>query len=185
MAMLHVQTTRARALDAEINLVPMIDLLLGMISFLLLTAVWATQARVPVPANLPGDQPRPLSTALALHVTAQSDAFLLRWRRGAVVEYESHVVKNPSFLNAGKANEQLRYDELAAHIRREWQEHGQHRQAADPAMDQAFVHCDNQTSFKEVVAIVDALYQPQRAFKQGDAEKTYPAMTVTLSAGLD
>ena len=47
-----------RALDSEINMIPMIDLLMVTISFLLITAVWTNMARINADAQVPGP-PRP------------------------------------------------------------------------------------------------------------------------------
>ena len=37
---------KRKALDSEINMIPMIDLLMVTISFLLITAVWTNMARI-------------------------------------------------------------------------------------------------------------------------------------------
>lgn len=47
-----------RSLDTEINMVPMIDLLMCLICFLLITAVWSTMARINADAQVPGP-PKP------------------------------------------------------------------------------------------------------------------------------
>ena len=47
-----------RSLDSEINMIPMIDLLMVTISFLLITAVWSHMARLNADAQVPGP-PRP------------------------------------------------------------------------------------------------------------------------------
>jgi biopolymer transport protein ExbD len=43
-----------RSLDTEINMIPMIDLLMVTISFLLITAVWVQSSRIDANANVPG-----------------------------------------------------------------------------------------------------------------------------------
>ena len=43
-----------KALDSEINMIPMIDLLMVTISFLLITAVWVNSSRLESSANVPG-----------------------------------------------------------------------------------------------------------------------------------
>jgi len=43
-----------RSLDSEINMIPMIDLLMVTISFLLITAVWSHMARLNADAQVPG-----------------------------------------------------------------------------------------------------------------------------------
>jgi len=48
---------KRRSLDSEINMIPMIDLLMVTISFLLITAVWTHMARVDMDAQVPGHPP--------------------------------------------------------------------------------------------------------------------------------
>jgi len=43
-----------RAVDSEINMIPMIDLLVCAISFLLITAVWSHMSRINADAQVPG-----------------------------------------------------------------------------------------------------------------------------------
>ena len=49
---------KRKATDSEINMIPMIDLLMVTISFLLITAVWTHLARIDADAQVPGP-PRP------------------------------------------------------------------------------------------------------------------------------
>jgi len=49
---------KRKSLDSEINMIPMIDLLMVTISFLLITAVWTHMARINADAQVPGP-PRP------------------------------------------------------------------------------------------------------------------------------
>jgi biopolymer transport protein ExbD len=63
--------TGKRAYDAEINLVPFIDLLSCCICFLLISAVWTQMAKIDVKPkpNLPGeDQPPEQHVNLTVHV---------------------------------------------------------------------------------------------------------------------
>jgi len=46
-------------------------------------------------------------------------------------------------------------------------------------VDQAVLHTDNKTLFKEIVAVIDAIYTPKRDF--GGASKQIPAFNVTFS----
>ena len=48
---------RRRALDSQINMIPMIDLLMVTVSFLLITAVWSTMGRMEASANVPHELP--------------------------------------------------------------------------------------------------------------------------------
>jgi len=49
---------KRKSVDSEINMIPMIDLLMVTISFLLITAVWTHMARINADAQVPGP-PRP------------------------------------------------------------------------------------------------------------------------------
>ena len=49
---------KRRSLDSEINMIPMIDLLMVTIAFLLITAVWSHMSRINADAQVPGP-PRP------------------------------------------------------------------------------------------------------------------------------
>jgi hypothetical protein len=49
-------------------------------------------------------------------------------------------------------------------------------------MDQAVLHTDNSTQFKDVVAVIDAIYTPQRDWKEPSGEiKKRSALNVTFS----
>ena len=54
-----------RSLDSEINMIPMIDLLMVTISFLLITAVWTHMARINADAQVPGP-PREVEPCAAI-----------------------------------------------------------------------------------------------------------------------
>ena len=93
MAGVNVQSgapSGRRPVDGEINMIPMIDLLVSCISFLLITAVWSQMARVHTNAEQPGAPNTDPTTTRApepvLHVDAKSDgAFALSWRQGKTV----------------------------------------------------------------------------------------------------
>ena len=168
-----------RSLDSEINMVPMIDLLMCLICFLLITAVWSTHARLNADAQVPGqsdgcechDPPPP-----ALHVSVGAENFRLTWRRGSAVESQLDVPR----AVADDATGSPRFAALAAQVVREWQARGSHHDASDRKLDQAVIHCDNLTPYKEVVAVIDAVYQAKREFP-GSNGKRYPAMNVELA----
>jgi Biopolymer transport protein ExbD/TolR len=91
MAGLDLEVSRGRArksVDSDINMIPMIDLLMVTISFLLITAVWSHMARVDADAQVPGslspvDNPPPIAE-VQLHVMmASADRFVLAWKQGA------------------------------------------------------------------------------------------------------
>src|ERR1700678_337940 len=80
-----------RSLDSEINMIPMIDLLMVTISFLLITAVWSHMARLNADAQVPGP-PRPqeeikdVPPEKQLHIEMKSpEKFVLTWKQAATV----------------------------------------------------------------------------------------------------
>ena len=80
-----------RTLDSEINMIPMIDLLMVTIAFLLITAVWSTMARLDASANVPGPPTAEPCDGVCekpkeLHVDMHaSDKFVLTWKQDGVV----------------------------------------------------------------------------------------------------
>src|SRR5258708_29220919 len=80
---------KRKSLDSEINMIPMIDLLMVTISFLLITAVWTHMSRINADAQVPGP-PRPdveqekIEPEKQLHVMMQGDEkFVLVWKQGS------------------------------------------------------------------------------------------------------
>ena len=80
-----------RSLDSEINMIPMIDLLMVTIAFLLITAVWSHMARMNADAQVPGP-PRPtediqnIPPEKQLHIEMRStEKFVLIWKQSGTV----------------------------------------------------------------------------------------------------
>jgi hypothetical protein len=168
--------------NAEINMVPFIDLLMCTIAFLLITAVWVTNSRMNADAQVPGPPnpekeltPQTPEKVLNLHV-GESD-FALVWKQGATVVSEVRVPKPPPGDQAV-----LRYGDLQKKIEQEWTQNGSHRDPSDKKLDQAIMHTDNRTPFKEVIAVLDALYGTKRKIKLPDGgEKDLPVFNMTFS----
>src|SRR5579863_8650381 len=85
---------KRKSLDSEINMIPMIDLLMVTVSFLLITAVWSHMTRIDADAAVPG----PTATGpidppqKKLHVEMRGDRrFMLTWREGAAVVAASEI----------------------------------------------------------------------------------------------
>jgi biopolymer transport protein ExbD len=172
-----------RSLDSEINMIPMIDLLMCLICFLLITAVWSTMARINANAQVPSDKTDPLppkEPPKMLHVSISEEKFVLAWKQsGTVLTTPLDVDKKP--LTVGKGdNASVKYPDLATKITEEWKKNGQHREATEKEYDQAVLHCDNGTKYKEIVAVIDAINAPQRAFP-GSKGKPLPAINVTFA----
>jgi biopolymer transport protein ExbD len=152
---------RGRTTNHELPLVPYIDFLLALVIFLLATAGFANFARLPGNANvrgLLGDEFAP--PPKRLHVEVREHIFHVTWRAGATVLVSNDVPVQATI----EGRDVRRYPELARFLERDWQSNGVHREASDPATDQAVLHVRNSAAFEDVVAVLDALRAPQRAF---------------------
>src|SRR3979411_3092835 len=133
-----------RSTDSEINMIPMIDLLMVTISFLLITAVWTHMSRINADAQVPGP-PRPdveqekVEPEKQLHIEMRStDKFVLIWKQGGTTVNSIDVQRPPdskAITKEGKAD-LVRYPELAEKIGTEWKTNGQHQNATDKKLDQ-------------------------------------------------
>jgi biopolymer transport protein ExbD len=177
---------KRRSTNTEINMIPFIDLLMCTIAFLLITAVWVTNSRINADAQVPGPPdpnqeltPQTPEKVLNLHI-GESD-FGLVWKQGATVVSEVRVPKVPVELKeSGRTI--VRYPELAKKIEDEWKQQGGHRDPSDRKVDQAILHTDNRLPFKEIIAVLDALYHPKRDMKMPDgATKQVPVFNMTFS----
>jgi biopolymer transport protein ExbD len=173
-----------RSVDSEINMIPMIDLLMCCISFLLITAVWSHMSRINADAQVPGPpnpekelNPQPPDKMLHVEMRAD-DKFTLIWKQGSTVVNSIDVPRHKVEISEGSSTT-IRYPDLSTKINEEWKTNGSHRDSSDKKMDQAVLHTDNKTIFKEVIAVIDAIYTPKREF--GGASKQIPAFNVTFS----
>lgn len=175
-----------RSLDSEINMIPMIDLLMVTISFLLITAVWSHMARINADAQVPGP-PRPEEEQTKkdpekqLHIDMKTpDKFVLQWKAGANMDHQLDIPRKDVIVNQGGARV-VRYPELAAKIAEEWKTYGSHRDATDKARDTAILHTDNETQYTYIVGVIDAIYTPSRPVNVGTKSENVPAFNVTFS----
>jgi biopolymer transport protein ExbD len=174
---------KKRATNSDINMIPFIDLLMVTIAFLLITAVWVTNSRINADAQVPGPPdpnkeltPQTPEKVLNLHILESE--FNLVWKQGATVISEVKVPKPPTESDA----KSIRYTELAKKIEAEWTQHGGHRDPSDKKVDQAIMHTDNRLPFKEIIAVLDALYMPKRDMKFPDGSvKKIPVFNMTFS----
>jgi biopolymer transport protein ExbD len=156
-----------KALDAELNMVPMIDLLMVTIAFLLVTAVWSHMsrlegsARAPTPGE-PIDPPPPRTKALHVDMRAP-DRYVLSWRDG------QYVVRSRDVAHDGAS--------LARAIGEEWRSSGVHTSPSDRERDEAVLHTADDTPFGEMVAVMDAIEATRRPLLRGDS----PAFALTLA----
>jgi biopolymer transport protein ExbD len=175
-----------RSLDSEINMIPMIDLLMVTISFLLITAVWTHMARINADAQVPGP-PRPdveqdkVEPEKQLHVEMRSpEKFVLIWKQAGTVISTIDVPRKDNLQKEG-AVELYRYPELAEKIDSEWKTVGQHKADTDKKFDQAILHTDNETPYKHIIGVIDAIYKPQRKYTVGGKAVEMPAFNVTFA----
>jgi biopolymer transport protein ExbD len=182
---------RRRTMDSEINMIPMIDLLMVTISFLLITAVWTHMARIDanaqVPALRPEVPPDALKAEKQLHVMMQKpEKFVLVWKQGNVTVDSIEVPRHEVVVKQG-ASEVVRYPELAQKIESEWKAKGQHSNPADRTPDQAVLHTDDKTEFEIIVGVMDAIDATRRDVNghvgAGPANKPdrIPAFNITFA----
>ncbi len=177
---------KRKSLDSEINMIPMIDLLMVTISFLLITAVWTQMARINADAQVPGP-PRPdveqekVEPEKQLHVMMQAeDHFTLVWKQGSTTVDSIDVPRKDVITQAG-AIQIIRFPDLAAKIESEWKAKGQHSNPTDRKLDQAILHTDNKTEFKYIIGVIDAVYQTHRDMNLGPKTEKMPAFNITFA----
>lgn len=143
-----------RSLDAEINMVPMIDLLVCCITFLVLTAVWSTMSRLPADAQAPGQTCGGCSSdGESLHVEMREGRdFHLVWRQGGAVVRSVDVPREPVVSGEGRAA-RVAYPALARAMRTET--------AGREKMVAATLHTDDTVPFREMAGVMDALLTPK------------------------
>lgn len=171
-----------RALDSDINMIPMIDLLMVTISFLLITAVWVHSQRMDADAQVPGpattDPPcTDCKEDAKLHVeTSDPTKFVLAWKQGRT------VVKSTEIPRGERAKSGPAYPDLAAKIRDEWAQTGVHRDATDTKFDKAVVHATNDMAYSDLIGVMDAVSQPKRGYKSGSGVMQTNAFDVTFAS---
>ena len=175
-----------KSLDSEINMIPMIDLLMVSISFLLITAVWSHMARLNADAQVPGP-PRPteemqkVEPEKQLHIEMRSaDKFVLIWKQAGTVISTVDVPRKDVVEKEGNVKV-IRFPDLAAKIDSEWKTVGTHRDASDKKLDQAILHTDNETPYGAIIGVIDAVYQVHRPFTVGGKSENVPAFNITFS----
>ncbi len=153
MAGIDLPRGKNRDLNRDVNMIPFIDLLMVTVMFLLISAVWVTHSRMDATAQVPGDDKGPIAPeAPVLHLYAGEGDFTLAWKQGATTLSERRVARG-----AGE-----RHDELAAAVAEEWRAQGGHRDPADRAADRCVLHTPNAMPFREIVAVLDAVYDAKR-----------------------
>jgi biopolymer transport protein ExbD len=175
-----VKKEARRPLDSEVNLIPMIDLLICCTAFLLITAVWMRMSRVDASAQVPGKEAGPVPTApdKALHVAVSDpDKFSLVWKQGSTVINTVDVPRRAVVVDEHGART-IRYPDLAAAIQREWTLNGSHRDASDGRLDQAVLHAGDTVPYRDLVAVMDAIRAPKR---HGAGSHGVPAFRISFA----
>lgn len=172
-----------RPSNHEIPLIPFIDFLLCLVAFLLVTAVWSQMARINADARVPGpprDEPIvEQQKEKQLHVEMRGERkFQLVWKEGNTVVNTIDVDRKA--VPKGTAGD-FTYPDLAKKIGEEWKQNGSHRAASDRKFDQAVLHTDNSTPFAHVIAVIDAIYTPQRDFSFAGKTEKVPSFNVTFA----
>lgn len=177
---------KRKSVDSEINMIPMIDLLMVTISFLLITAVWSHMARLNADAQVPGP-PRPDTEQTpkepdkTLHIEMKSpEKFALIWKQGATVISTVDVPRKDVVEKEGSVKV-IRFPDLAAKVESEWKINGTYRDASAKKFDQAVLHTDNETPYGAIIGVIDAVYQVHRPYSTGSKTENVPAFNVTFS----
>jgi len=165
MAVLDVGQRRGARRNVIVDLepIPMIDLMMVLISFLLITAVWSHMARTDASANAPasGD---PTTTAVSqkvLHVEVRDDFFVLTWRQEKNALAHIEIARHAEEHLEG-AVRIVRYPELAAGLKTAWETGGAHRDGSDPALDRAVLHTPDTLPYADLIAVLDAVHGVKR-----------------------
>jgi biopolymer transport protein ExbD len=156
-------------------MIPMIDLLMVTVSFLLITAVWVRSSRMDSSAQAPGNAETPpceeggCKAEPKLHVMSSDPTkFVLAWKEGTTTVRSIDV---PREQHASRGT--MRFPTLAERVAAEWRDTGRHRDSSDRRFDQAVVHASNEMPYGELVAVMDAVAMPKRALSvAGKAERT-------------
>ena len=175
--------SKRRSLDSDINMIPMIDLLMVTISFLLITAVWVHSQRLEADAQVPGSvttTPPCMDDACKeepkLHIeTADQSKFVLAWKKGSTVVRSVDVPREKTKTGT------MALPNLAAKVHDEWKATGMHREASDRRFDRAVVHAPNDMAYSELIAVMDAVAQPKRPYSAGSKLLEATAFDVTFA----
>ena len=130
-------------------MVPMIDLLMVTVSFLLLTAVWTHMGRIEGTTKVPGPpEPNPEADPARMHVEVPSgeSAFVITIRRGAQVVETANVPRERASTLGAKLDEMRR------------------ARPSDLGGDGArtvVLHTDDALRYADMVAVMDSISAPR------------------------
>lgn len=164
---------RKRTINADINMIPFIDLLMVTVAFLLITAVWVTNSRLDANALVPGDPgPSPPDPMRTLHLAVGAENYTLTWKDQNVVVSEVTFPKNDADTSKR---------ELKDRIATEWRERGNHRNVDDLKTDLLILHTDNRMPYGEIAEVMDAVASTKREMRVGPNTQMVAAFSTTFS----
>jgi Biopolymer transport protein ExbD/TolR len=159
-----------RSLDSELNMIPMIDLLMVTISFLLITAVWTNMARIDADAQVPGAEgAQPPAVETRLHLELGDPArIVLHWNAGPAIVRSVEIPRHEE-VTIERGVRKVGFAGLGAKLAEEWEAAGTHRTATDTRFDDLVLHTADDASYAEIVSAIDAAYGVNRACAMGKA----------------
>jgi biopolymer transport protein ExbD len=172
-----------KSLDSEINMIPMIDLLMVTISFLLITAVWSHMSRLNADAQVPGPTQGPTTDPLPRQLNVEmrpEGRFALVWKEGPAVISSTEISAHEVVVKEGSVRV-VRYPELAEKVQAEWDRAGEHRTASDPKFDRAVLHTSNDMPYASIVGVMDAVSAPHRPHAVGAKTESVPAFDLVFA----
>jgi len=131
-------------------MIPMIDLLIVTVSFLLITAVWSTMGRLEASANAPShtnDPPKKMEAEKRIHLSVRSGKPILM-----------QVKIGEAVLDSGE----IRDDEITSKVQAEWSKNGAHRDIRDDAHDALVLHAEPDVRQGDLVRVMDAVAAVKR-----------------------
>ena len=168
-------------------MIPMIDLLMVTISFLLITAVWTHMARINADAQVPGP-PRPdveqekIEPEKQLHVMMQADdKFVLVWKQGSTTVDSIDVPRKDVIIDGKVPSKSSASRTLPPRSRASGRPRASTRTRRDRKLDQAILHTDNKTEFKYIIGVIDAMYAVHRDMQLGAKTEKMPAFNITFA----
>jgi biopolymer transport protein ExbD len=146
-----------RSLDSELNMIPMIDLLMVTISFLLITAVWTNMGRIEADAQVPGPEgAAPADVEARLHLELGDPArIVLHWNAGPTVVRSAEIPRKED-VRVARGVRNVTFAGLGAKLAEEWQAAGTHRASTDPRFDELVLHTADDANYAEIVSAMDA-----------------------------
>jgi hypothetical protein len=141
------------------------------IAFLLITAVWVTNSRIQVDAQVPGQErgdDTHFQVERVLHLSVTDNDFTLAWKREGTVLSEVHVPRNA--VQIGDGQKVVQYPDLAKAIEKDWAQYHEHYDQNDRKRDSVVLHTDNRTPFRDLVAVLDAVNNTKRDLRASDGK---------------